>query len=126
MGELRRICRAHKLQTGRHGAQLFLGREPTLPFVPSTVRARALKAWKGAGLAPLTAHEARHCAASYMIACGLDWKKISEFLGHTDAAAKLDAYFDGHRSQAESRPRAGGKIGDSMSGFRPPPPAPSG
>ena len=92
MGELRRICRAHKLQTGRHGAQLFLGRKPTVPFFPSTVRARALKAWKGAGLEPLTAHEARHCAASYMIACGLDWKKVSEFLGHTDVRTTFNRY----------------------------------
>lgn len=116
MGELRRICPAHKLATGRHGNQLFLGRTSTLPFIPTTVRNRACKAWKAAGLNPLTAHEARHCAASYMIACGLDWKKITEFLGHSDvrttfnrygklvpedldeAAAKMDAYFDRHRA----------------------------
>ena len=45
IGELRRICRAHKLQTGRHGTQLFLGRTPGDPFYPSTIRLRALKAW---------------------------------------------------------------------------------
>jgi integrase len=119
MGELRRICRAHKLQTGRHGSQLFLGRTPVDPFYPSTVRARARKAWEAAGLEPLTAHEARHCAASYMIACGLDWKKVSEFLGHTDvrttfnrygklveedlseAAERLDAYFARHRASSQ-------------------------
>jgi integrase len=51
-----------------------------------------------------------------MIACGLDWKKVSEFLGHTDvrttfnrygklaeedlseAAERLDAYFARHRA----------------------------
>jgi integrase len=44
VGELRRICRAHKLQTGRNGAQLFLGRTPADPFYPSTIRTRALKA----------------------------------------------------------------------------------
>lgn len=114
MGELRRICRTHKLRTGRHGTQLFLGRSPSDPFYPSTIRARALRAWKAAGLAPLTPHEARHCAASYMIAAGMDWKKVSEFIGHTDvrttfnrygkvvpedlapAAAKLDSYFARH------------------------------
>jgi integrase len=32
IGELRRICRAHKLQTGRHGTQMFLGRTPADPF----------------------------------------------------------------------------------------------
>jgi integrase len=115
MGELRRICAAHKLSTGRDGSDLFLGRTPVDPFYPSTVRSRARKAWETAGLEPLTAHEARHCAASYMIACGLDWKKVSQFLGHTDvrttfnrygkvveedlaeAAERLDAYFDRHR-----------------------------
>jgi integrase len=143
MGDLRRICRAHKLATGRHGEQLFLGRSPFEPFYPSTIRASALRAWgweqvpapdgarqkdgrpklvwrKAAedALEPLSPHEARHCAASYMIAAGMDWKKISEFIGHTDvrttfnrygkvvpedisdAVAKLDTYWqrgaDGH------------------------------
>jgi integrase len=104
IGELRRICRAHKLQTGRHGTQLFLGRTPADPFYPSTIRLRALKAWgwkqvpnpdpgppqkiwikdRADALQPLTPHEARHCAASYMIAAGMDWKKITEFIGHSD------------------------------------------
>jgi integrase len=139
MGELRRICRAHKLQTGRHGAQLFLGRTPTDPFYPSTVRARARKAWEAVGLEPLTAHEARHCAASYMIACGLDWKKVSEFLGHTDvrttfnrygkvveedlseAADRLDAYFARHRETAvEHGTQIGTLMQDSSGSHRAP------
>ena len=48
MGELRRICLAHKLSSGRRGSDLFLGQAPTLPFIPSTVRNRALKAWRRA------------------------------------------------------------------------------
>ncbi len=117
MGELRRICLQHKLATGRRGDELFLGRTPAEPFYPSTIRAWARKAWKAAELEPLTAHEARHCAASYLIAAGLDWKKITEYLGHSDvrttfnryghvvpedhqdAAAKMDAYFDRHRAR---------------------------
>lgn len=142
MGELRRICRAHKLATGRHGTQLFLGRTAVDPFFPSTIRARAYSAWgwkqveervpgttKGGhpkvrrtwvkasedALEPLSPHEARHCAASYMIAAGMDWKKITEWIGHSDvrttynryghvvpedlapAAAQLDAYFARHK-----------------------------
>ena len=138
MGELRRICRAHKLQTGRHGEQLFLGRSATDPFYPSTVRARARNAWQAAGLEPLTAHEARHCAASYMIACGLDWKKVSEFLGHTDvrttfnrygkvveedlseAAERLDAYFARHRDSAESKTQTGTPMQDFSGSYRVP------
>jgi integrase len=136
VGELRRICRAHRLQTGRNGAQLFLGRTPADPFYPSTIRARALKAWgwrqvpnpnpgprqtiwikaRSDALEPLTPHEARHRAASYMIAAGMDWKKITEFIGHSDvrttynrygkvvpedlapAAAQLDEYLDRGRA----------------------------
>lgn len=142
MGELRRICLAHKLATGRRSEDLFLGRTAVDPFTSSTVRARALKAWgwkqepapDGArqkdgrpklvwvkdrqdALEPLTPHEARHCAASYMIAAGLDWKKITTFIGHSDvrtsfnrygkivpedldeAAAKMDAYYARHHTR---------------------------
>jgi len=138
MGELRRICREHKLRTGRHGDQLFLGRTPVDPFYPSTVRARARKAWEAARLEPLTAHEARHCAASYMIACGLDWKKVSKFLGHTDvrttfnrygkvvgedlseAAERLDAYFARHREQSQLGTPAGTLMQDSSGSHRVP------
>ncbi len=138
MGELRRMCRAHKLQTGRHGEQLFLGGTATDPFYPSTVRARARKAWQAAGLEPLTAHEARHCAASYMIACGLDWKKVSEFLGHTDvrttfnrygkvveedlseAAERLDAYFARHRDTADRGTQPGTPMQGSSGSHRVP------
>jgi integrase len=77
-------------------------------------------------LDPLTPHEARHCAASYMIAAGMDWKKITEFLGHSDvrttynrygkvvpedlgpAAAPLDHYFERARARLETSREAGG------------------
>jgi len=138
MGELLRICRAHKLQTGRHGEQLFLGRTATDPFYPSTIRAHARKGWVAAGLEPLTAHEARHCAASYMIACGLEWKKVSEFLGHTDvrttfnrygkvveedlseAAERLDAYFARHRDNSQPGTPVGTPMQDSSGSQRVP------
>jgi hypothetical protein len=79
-----------------------------------------------------------------MIAAGMDWKKITEFIGHSDvrttynrygkvvpedlapAAAQLDEYLDRGRALLESRPQTGGKAGGSVTGFRPPPPAPSG
>ncbi len=48
VGVLRRIMAAHKLATGRDRDELVFGRSPELPFVPSTVRARALKAWAAA------------------------------------------------------------------------------
>ena len=102
VGELRRICRAHKLQTGRNGTQLFLGRTPADPFYPSTIRLRALKAWgwrhvpnpnpgppqtiwikaRPDALEPLTPHEARHCAASYLCMSGASLIEVAEILGH--------------------------------------------
>ena len=111
-GRVRKEVAAHLLRTGRSGDDLIFGRTAELPFIPTTVRARALKAWKAAGLEPLTPHEARHCAISYFIACGYDWKQASVWAGHGDvrqtwnrygkvvpgdeerAAAKLDSYLE--------------------------------
>jgi hypothetical protein len=56
----------------------------TETFLLTTIRARAVKAWKQAGLGPLTRHEACRCAISYFIAAGLDWKQISTWAGHGD------------------------------------------
>ena len=90
----------------------MFGRTATEAFFASTIRARANKAWLQAGLAPITPHEARHCAISYFIAAGLDWKQISTWASHGDvrqtwnryghlipggeeaAAARLDAYLE--------------------------------
>jgi hypothetical protein len=79
-----------------------------------------------------------------MIAAGMDWKKITEFIGHSDvrttynrygkvvpedlapAAEQLEEYFDRGRARLEARPDPGGKTGGSVTGLRPPPAAPSG
>jgi hypothetical protein len=71
---VRRELVAHKARTGRDGPDLVFGRTTTEAFFASTIRARVNKAWEAAGLAPLTPHEACHCAISYFIAAGLDWK----------------------------------------------------
>jgi len=89
---VRRELAAHKLRTGRDGEDLVFGRTPTEPFFASTVRARARKAWEAAGLEPLTPHEARHCAISYFIAAGLDWKQISTWAGHGDVRQTWNRY----------------------------------
>lgn len=150
---LRSIIAAHKLATGRGDDDLVFGRAPDLPFVPATIRARALKAWgwkqvrnpeaaspkhvwvkaRPDALEPLTAHEARHCAASYLIAAGLNAKQLSVYIGHTDirttynryghlmpggeveATAQLDAFFDA--SVTESRLKVSG--GAERSGASP-------
>lgn len=83
-GRLRAILAAHKLATGRDGEDLVFGRTRTAAFVRSTLRARALKAWANTGLQPLTPHEARHTAASYMAAAGLTPKEAQTAMGHAD------------------------------------------
>jgi integrase len=112
IGRVRAELARHKLATGRDGNDLVFGRTAGAAFVRSTLRSRALRAWKAAGLEPLTPHEARHTAASYMAAAGLTPKEAQEAMGHADirttlniyakavpgwqeqAAAKLDAYLD--------------------------------
>ena len=124
-GMLRVTLRAHKLASRRHGDDLVFGRMATLPFIPSTVRARALAAWKAENerriksaddpeqvelLTPITLHEARHSAASYLIEAGLNDLELTSMIGHSDprttkmiyghlfpdssekVTAKLDAY----------------------------------
>ncbi len=81
---VRRELQAHKQRTSRDGQDLVFGRTATEAFFASTIRARANKAWNAAGLQPMTPHEARHCAISYFIAAGLNWKEISAYAGHGD------------------------------------------
>ena len=83
-GLVRRELAALKLRTGRDGDDFVFGRSATLPFVRSTVRSRANRAWDAVDMDPLTPHEARHCAASYLIAAGLNAKQLSVYIGHSD------------------------------------------
>jgi integrase len=66
---LRQYLDEHPLATGRSGDDLAPGRMACDPFVPSTVRNRALRAWD-AGLRPIGLHECRHTFASLLIAGG--------------------------------------------------------
>jgi integrase len=101
---LRRLLVAHALATGRRGQDLVFGRTALEPFIPSTVRMRALKAWgwkyvrntEGSGpkmvwtkarenaLEPIGLHEARHSAASYLIEAGLNDLELTAMIGHSD------------------------------------------
>ncbi len=89
---VRRELMTHKRRTGRHGPDLVFGRTATEAFFASTIRTRANKAWKQAGFEPITPHEARHCAISYFIAAGLDWKQISTWAGHGDVRQTWNRY----------------------------------
>ena len=104
---VRRELQAHQQRTARDGEDLVFGRTATEAFFASTIRARANKAWRGAGLEPITPHEARHCAISYFIAAGLDWKQISTWAGHGDVRQTWNRY--GHLlpgGEAGGRPTA--------------------
>lgn len=78
-----------------------------------------------------------------MIAAGMDWKKITEFIGHSDvrttynrygkvvpedlapAAAQLEDYFDRGRARLESRAQARSKTGGgNVTDVKPSPRAP--
>jgi len=110
---VRRELRHHQERTGRSGTDLVFGRTATKPPFASTVQARANKAWKEAGLEPLTPHEARHCAISYFIAAGLDWKQISTWAGHGDVRQTWNRY--GHLvpgGEAAARERLDAYLGE--------------
>jgi integrase len=84
---------AHCLQheRGRVGF-LFCRRDGRTPFEPTTVVARARRAWKRAGLEPVGLHECRHTYASFMIAAGVNTKALSTYMGHSTITITLDRY----------------------------------
>jgi integrase len=98
--QLAALLAAHKSATGRSGTDLVFGRTEADPFIPSTVRNRALAAWKAANkgrpaddqLRPITLHEARHTFASLMIAAGCNAKALSVVMGHTSITITFDRY----------------------------------
>jgi integrase len=84
--------RAHREATGRGGEDLVFGRTASDPFVPSTVRSRALSAWSDAELEPITLHQCRHTAASLMIAAGANAKALSVVMGHASIEITFNRY----------------------------------
>jgi len=106
--QLAALLDAHKATTGRAGDDLVFGRTADKPFEPSTVRARALRAWKdanatqakrlgrdlkpGEALAPIALHQCRHTAASLMIAAGCNAKALSSVMGHASITITFDLY----------------------------------
>ena len=103
---LRDYLDEHLLSVGRTGDELVLGRTATDAFVASTVRSRANRAWKVAGLDPMTLHECRHTFASLLIASGENPKAVQEFMGHSTISETFDRYghlFPGARDEARAR-----------------------
>jgi integrase len=81
------------------------GVSASTPFVPSNLRRRALTAWKGAKLDPITLHEARHTFASLMIAAGVNAKALSTYMGHASVSITFDRY--GHLMPGSESEAAG-------------------
>jgi integrase len=104
---LRHHLLAHQLRRGRPTTGLVFGRTATQPFSPSSVRLRALSAWRNAKPEPLTPiglHECRHTFASLMIAAGVNAKALSTYLGHSSIQITLDRY--GHLMPGNEREAA--------------------
>ena len=108
--EIRRYARVSQAVVGsiRSDRGSDPHRSPDLAPVPQGVIRDRIEA----GLQPITLHEARHSAASYLIEAGLNDLELTKMIGHTDprttktiyghlfpdssekVAAKLDAYLD--------------------------------
>ena len=65
----------HRLATGAAAGSRVFSTGGSTPFDPSTVSARAGKAWRLQGLAPITLHECRHSFASLMIAASVNARR---------------------------------------------------
>jgi integrase len=74
------------------------------PFDPGATTARASRAWRAAGLTPITLHEARHTFASLMIASGVNAKALTTYMGHASVTITYDRY--GHLMPGNEREAA--------------------
>jgi integrase len=102
---LRRALLEHRVAFGAFDPDALVFGEKGQPFDDEKARDRAQETWavaavgaflQGRSLAlplePIVLHEARHTAASVMIAAGVNVKALSEFLGHSSITTTLDRY----------------------------------
>jgi integrase len=121
IAELKPELVRHLMATGRRGADLVFGRSADEPFIPSTVRSRAWRAWgwkvsydskrrpaktwvkvREDALEPIGLHEARHTFGSVLAAAGVDVNERQRQMGH-ESSAMMDRYthgFDGSVAKA--------------------------
>lgn len=74
-----------------------------LPFAHVTLRERAHRAWKEAGLEPIGLHECRHTFASMCIAAAVNARGLMGYLGHSSIQMTFDRYghlMPGNESEA--------------------------
>jgi integrase len=79
---LRLALLEHRVASGSPGPDALVFSERGRPFEDEAARNRARAAWVEAELEPIGLHQARHTAASVMIAAEINLKALSEFLGH--------------------------------------------
>ena len=89
---LRLALLEHRVAAGSPEPGALVFAEQGRPFDDEAARARARAAWDETELEPIGLHEARHTAASMMIAAGINLKALSEFLGHSSITITLDLY----------------------------------
>lgn len=97
---LRGYLKQHRLQAG---ASQYVFGSGSHPFHPGAVAMRARKAWTTAKLTPIGLHDARHTAASVLIAAGVNVKALSTYMGHSSITITLDLYghlFPGNEDEA--------------------------
>jgi integrase len=82
--------REHRADTWTEG--FVFGEGPETPLRANAAGTRAKRRWTAEGLEPITFHECRHTYASLMIAAGVNFKALSEFMGHADIGITLDRY----------------------------------
>jgi integrase len=90
----------HRLQ---NGASRYVFGSGNRPFHPGAAAVRARKAWTAAELTPIGLHDARHAAASVLIAAGVNVKALSTYMGHSSITITLDLYghlFPGNENEA--------------------------
>ncbi len=90
LGVLRDVLIEVKLASG--GAGLVFPGKSRDHFDHSSLRLRAITAWKAAGLVPIGLHECRHPFASLMIAAGVNAKALSVYMGHSNISTTFDRY----------------------------------
>jgi integrase len=103
---LRDYLDEHLIRTGRSGDDLMFGRTPADPFVPSTLRHLAIRAWEAARLDAIGLHEARHSFASVLIASDENPKAVQDAMGHSSIKVTFDLYghlFPGARDELRVR-----------------------